>query len=185
MSSHRTPYNQDVRWPLFVVTFLLGAFVVLDGQAPDAKMQAQLRQIFPAATSFSPKGGSPPHFKAFKGEPAAPESLLGYVFWTTELMPLERGYDGPIKMLVGLDTRGVLAGVIVTEHHEPYGRFSVEPPAFAAQFKGKNLRDAFRVGVDIDAVSTATITVTSATRAIRNSCLKIARQFLAPPGTAR
>jgi hypothetical protein len=41
------------------------------------------------------------------------------------------------------------------------------------------------VGVDIDAVSTATISVTSATRAIRNSALKIARQFLTPPGTAR
>ncbi|MSO45740.1 MAG: FMN-binding protein [Acidobacteria bacterium] len=174
-----------MRWPFLVLAFLLGAFVVVDGQAPDAKLQAQLKQIFPAATSFSPKGGSPPHFKAYRGDPAAPESLLGYVFWTTELMPLERGYDGPIRMLVGLDTKGVLAGVIVTDHNEPYGRFSVEPPAFAAQFKGKSLRDAFRVGVDIDAVSTATISVTSATRAIRNSALKMARQFLAPLGTTR
>ena len=80
------------------------------------------------------------------------ERLLGYAFWTTELEPLERGYDGPIKMLVGMDTKGVLAGVIVTEHHEPYGNFSIEPPEFAAQFKGKNIRDPFKVGADIDAV---------------------------------
>ena len=41
----------------------------------------------------------------------------GLAFWTTELDPLERGYDGPIKMLVGMDP-GLLTGIIVTEHHE-------------------------------------------------------------------
>jgi hypothetical protein len=75
------------------------------------------------------------------------------VFWTTELEPLERGYDGPIKMLVGMDTSGVLTGVLVTQHHEPYGDFSVDPPQFAAQFKGKSIRDPFKVGADVDAVS--------------------------------
>jgi len=98
-----------------------------------------------------------------------------------ELMPLARGYDGPIVMLVGLDTKGILAGVIVTDHHEPYGSFSVEPPEFAAQFKGKDIRDAFKVGGDIDAVSRATISVTSATRAIKNSSRRIARQYLTAP----
>jgi transcriptional regulator of nitric oxide reductase len=105
---------------------------------------------------------------------------LGYAFWTTELEPLERGYDGPIKMLVGLDTGGVLTGVVVVEHHEPYGDFSVDTPEFAAQFKGKNIRDPFRVGSDVDAVSRATISITSATRAIRNSARRVARQLLTP-----
>ena len=36
-------------------------------------------------------------------------------------------------------------------------------------------------GADIDAVSTATITMTSATRAIRNGARRIARRFLTPP----
>ena len=66
-----------------------------------------------------------------------------------------------------------VAGVIVVDHREPYGNFSIEPPAFAAQFKNKNIRDPFRVGADIDAVSTATLSITSATRAIRNG----ARRF--------
>jgi transcriptional regulator of nitric oxide reductase len=81
-----------------------------------------------------------------------------------------------------MDTKGILTGVIVVEHHEPYGDFSIEPPKFAAQFKNKNIRDPFRVGGDIDAISTATVSITSATRAIRNSARRLARQLLAPEG---
>ena len=96
-----------------------------------------------------------------------PPTLVGLAFWTTELEPLERGYDGPIKMLVGLDTRGILAGVIVAEHHEPYGNFSIDVPRFPAQLTGKSVRDPFKVGGDVDAVSRATITMSSAATACR------------------
>jgi NosR/NirI family nitrous oxide reductase transcriptional regulator len=163
--------------------FVLGSMIVAHMQAPlDPKLQAQLKKVFPAASSFSPKEGDPPHFKAFRiGASSGAPELAGFVFWTTELEPLERGYDGPIKMLVGMDTSGILTGVLVTQHHEPYGNFSVEPPAFAAQFKGKSIRDPFKVGMDIDAVSRATISVTSATRAIRNSARRMATRLLAPP----
>jgi len=159
------------------------SFVTLAGQpSTDARLQAQLKRLFPAATAFSPKGGDPPHFKAFSIDPRTGlQTLLGLAFWTTELDPLERGYDGPIKILVGMDTKGILTGVVVAEHHEPYGNFSIEPSEFAAQFRGKNIRDAFKVGVDVDAVSRATISITSASRAIRNSARRAARQLLAPP----
>ncbi|RPI50985.1 MAG: FMN-binding protein, partial [Acidobacteria bacterium] len=90
-------------------------------------------------------------------------------------------YDGPIKILVGMDTKGILTGIIVAGHNEPYGDFSVDTPEFAAQFKGKSIRDPFRVGQDVDAVSRATITVTSAARAIRISARRIATRLLAPP----
>ena len=77
-----------------------------------------------------------------------------------------------------MDMKGLLAGIVVTEHHEPYGNSSIDPPQFAAQFKGKDVRDRFRVGVDVDAVARASITIGSATRAIRNSARRIARQYL-------
>ena len=83
--------------------------------------------------------------------------------------------------LVGLDMRGVVAGVIVADHHEPYGYFSVDTPEFATQFKGKSVRDEFRVGKDVQAISRATLTVTSATRAIRNSSRRIATALIPPP----
>ena len=142
----------------------------------DSKTETNLKRLFPAATAFTPKAGDPPHFKAMSGQ-----TLLGLAFWTTELQPLERAYDGPIKILVGMDTKGVLTGVVVVEHHEPYGNFSVDTAGFAAQFRGKSIRDAFKVGADVDAVSRATISVTSASRAIRNSARLAARQLLPPP----
>src|SRR5438105_2084173 len=99
--------------------------------ALDRTLDSQLKKVFPSATAFSPKQARPlPHYIAYTGNPGS-QTVAGYVFWTTELEPLERGYDGPIKMLVGLDKNALLTGVLVTEHHEPYGYFSVEPPEFA------------------------------------------------------
>lgn len=144
-------------------------------------MDAGLRRLFPSASAFSSKEGDPPHFKAYAGG-RAPEHVVGYAFWTTELAPLERGYGGPIPILVGIDPKGVLTGIVLGEHHEPYGDFSIDPPEFAAAFKGKSVRDPFRLGTDIDAVSRATITMQSAVGAIRNSARRVARQFLTPPG---
>jgi transcriptional regulator of nitric oxide reductase len=151
----------------------------------DPTLQAQLKRVFPSATSFSPKQpGPPPHYIAYRGEGGS-RTVAGYVFWSTEVEPLERGYDGPIKMLVGLDTNAKLTGVLVTEHHEPYGYFSVEPPEFARQFIGKDIRDPFKVGADVNAVSRASITINSSSRAIRNGARRIARALLTPPGTAK
>lgn len=166
----------------FVVAAALLVLPRANGQVVnDPELLAQLKRLFPEAASFSVKSGNPPVFKALGTAPSGQEAqVLGYAFWSTELEPLERGFDGPIKMLVGMDTAGVLEGIIVTEHHEPYGYFSVDTPEFAAQFKGKNIRDKFKVGEDVDAISRATISVTSASRAIRNSSRRVARSYLTP-----
>jgi len=168
---------------------LLTAVLILMGGAGSAqtpaaywwKLPEQLQIVFPQATSFSPKEGNPPHFKAYIRNPqTGADTLAGFAYWTTELEPLERGYDGPIKMLVGMDVSGRLTKVLVVDHREPYGYFSVDTPAFASQFESKSIRDAFRVGSDVDAISRATITMTSAARVIRNSSRRVAKQFLSP-----
>ena len=171
------------RFTAAAVVLALLTFPVADGQVVDEPgLLAQLEQLFPEAASFSAKSGTPPHYKALGPSASGQDpKLLGFAYWTTEIEPLERGFDGPIKMLVGMDTAGLLTGIIVTEHREPYGYFSVETPEFVAQFKGKNIRDKFQVGADVDAIARATITVTSSSRAIRNSSRRIARAYLAPP----
>lgn len=151
----------------------------------DPALEAQLKRVFPGATTFSAKQARPlPHFVAYTGNPSS-QTVAGYVFWTTELEPLERGYDGPIKMLVGVDANAILTGVLVTDHREPYGYFSVDLPQFAQQFKGKDIRDPFKVGVDVDAVSRASISINSSSRAIRNGARRIARALLTPTGTSK
>jgi len=79
-----------------------------------------------------------------------------------------------------------MTGLIVVDHREPYGDFSIERPEFARQFKGKDVRDPFKLGEDIDAVSRATITMSAAARAIRGTMRRAARTLLtAPPNTAK
>src|SRR5262245_49097586 len=127
-----------LRVPLLVTSCLL-APVVIAGQAPpEGKLLTQLKQLFPAASSFSPKEPAPPHFNVYTSDASGAKTLVGLAFYTTELEPLERGYDGPIKILVGMDMKGVLTGVIIAEHHEPYGYFSIDRKEFPAQFAGKS-----------------------------------------------
>lgn len=147
----------------------------------------ELKRLFPAAAAFSPLSGTPLHFTVYRADPKrnplAPS--VGYAFWTTDLVPNEYGYHGPIHILVGMDLTGILTGVIVDYHSEPYGYFSVEPPEFARQFKGKSIRDPFMVGRDVDVVSRASISIASATRAIRDSSRTMARAFLSPDAVKR
>ena len=142
----------------------------------------ELKRLFPGAAAFSALSGDPLHFTAFAADPKTnpAEKPIGIAFWTTDLVPQEHGYHGPIHILVGMDMTGVLSGVVVTYNSEPYGYFSVEPPKFAVQFKGKRVSDPFRVGADVDAVSRASITIASAARAIRDSSRMVARQLLPP-----
>jgi transcriptional regulator of nitric oxide reductase len=160
------------------------AIVVVTAQRiiTNPQAEAHLKRLFPTAAAFSPLGGTPLHFKVYgvdpKTNPAAP--VVGLAFWTTDLVPREQGYHGPIHVLVGMDMTGILTGVVVDYDSEPYGYFSVQPPAFAAQFKGKSIRDPFRVGDDINAVSRASLTIGSATRAIRDSSRAMAKAFLDP-----
>ena len=149
---------------------------ILTNPRPDA----ELKQLFPAAAAFSPLQGDPLHFIAYGADPKANPNAppIGYAFWTTDMVPNEHGYHGPIHVLVGLDLKGIITGAIVDYHSEPYGYFSVEPPKFGAQFKGKSIKDPFVVGRDVDAVSRASISINSATRAIRDGSRMMAARLL-------
>ena len=146
------------------------------------KPDAHLKKLFPQAVAFSPLEGTPLHFKAYAVDPKTkPDAQpIGYAFWSTDLVPQERGYHGAIHFLIGLDLTGIITGVVLDYDSEPYGYFSVQPPTFVAQFKGKSVRDPFKLGQDVDMVSRASITMNSAVRAIRDSSRAMARQFLNP-----
>ena len=101
------------------------------------------------------------------------------------MVPNEHGYHGAIHILVGLNLDATINNVVVDYDSEPYGYFSVQPPEFAAQFKGKSIFDKFQPGADVDAVSRATLTINSATRAIRDSTRIVARALLDPNAVKR
>ena len=169
-----------------VISLLVGAgLVTLAAQQrifTNPRPEPYFKALFPTAVAFSTFGGTPLHYKAYgvdpKTDPAAPP--IGYIFWTTDLAPQERGYHGPIHLLLGMDSHGMITGVVMDYNSEPYGYFSIDPPKFVEQLKGKSVRDPFRVGDDIAAVSRATITMQSAARAVRDATRGMARAFLKP-----
>lgn len=148
----------------------------------DQMPTGRLKQLFPDAASFSPRGTIDPlYFTAYADHlPSSEPRPIGYAFWTIDLVPGERGYHGHIHMLIGMDLTGTLTGVIVDLNTEPYGPISIERPEFAAQFKGKSIRDPFVAGKDVDVVSRATISVGAAAREIRESARMVARAVLSP-----
>jgi len=148
----------------------------------DPMPTAKLKQLFPKAVAFTPRGEVDPlHFSAYASDPGKPGARpIGFAFWTIDIVPGELGYHGHIHMLIGMDMRGRISGVITDINTEPYGDISVNLPEFPKQFKGKSIRDKFVPGEDLDAVSRATITVRAAAREIRESSRIVARALLTP-----
>ena len=143
-----------------------------------ARQEPRLREVLPDADSFAFENAVLPHFKAYAANVLGEKTLVGLAFFTNELDPQVHGYKAQFWMLVGMTPNGVLTGISIDYHAEPFGYFSIDPPKYVSQFTGKSILDPLEVGNDIDAVSRATITVEAATRAIRQGARQLVRQFL-------
>lgn len=132
-----------------------------------------LETVLPTAERYEFVDAALPHFRGYSGD-----GLVGLAFFTNELDPKVYGYKTQFWMMVGVQTSGVISGVSIDYHAEPFGYFSIDPPEYVEQFKGKSIMDPLEVGNDIDAVSRATITTESATRAIRQGSRQLLRQYL-------
>jgi transcriptional regulator of nitric oxide reductase len=178
-----------VRRSLAIVVLVLLAFPLVVGAQRriagfiEVMPTAKLKQLFPSAAFFTPRGEKDPlYFTAYAEDPAKnPRAKpLGWAFWSIDLVPGELGYHGHIHMLIGLTPQGRIAGVIMDINTEPYGDISINKPEFPRQFRGKSIRDKFEVGQDVDLTSRATITVRAAARIIRESSRMVAKAVLTP-----
>lgn len=137
-------------------------------------------EVFPQATRFSEKSGTPPVITAYT-DSADGELVVGYLFETKDYPPEEVGYSAPIEVMAGLDMTGAITGIKVLFYRESYksirGDF-LATERFPNQFEGKNVTDGFRVGRDIDGVSRATITSWAVSRGIRNASREVAQAYL-------
>ena len=179
----RRPRNRCSRALPVLALLLAPAVLVAQGRLDplvSAADEVALRTLIPQADSFELVETHLRHFRAYTQSASGGDpTLVGFAFFTTDVTPRLYAYKGRITLLVGMDTAGRLIDVQVVYHYEPFGYFSIDPPEFAAQFKNKSILDPLEVGEDIDAVSRATITVTAATRAIRQGARLLAREFLA------
>lgn len=129
--------------------------------------QEALKVILPDADSFKEKSvDGIEYFEAIKGN-----SLIGYCIRLTA-----NGYNGFVRLIVGIDLNGIIKGVRVLEHQETPGLGAkiseIKPgekdPWFLRQFIGKSAK-TIEVKKDIDAITGATISSKAVTDTIRNT----------------
>jgi Na+-translocating ferredoxin:NAD+ oxidoreductase RnfG subunit len=139
-----------------------------------------LQEVFPDATRFDPRSGTPPVWRAYTTNSTGQEVLAGFVFLTSDLPPEEKGYSAPIRVLVGMDMGGKITGTRVTYYVESLrsSRGDFLRGFYQEQFTGKRMTDRFLVRRDIETVSGATITAAAAARGIRNASRRVAAAYL-------
>ncbi len=149
-----------------------------------ATAQADLfRGVFPQPNVvFADKAsGAPPIYVVSQRDASGKMKTVGYVFYSTDVAPEERGFAGPIKTLIGMDASGTITSIKIVSHREPITRLVddfLAAPSFIAQFKGKSYRDKFRVGDDLDGIARATVTANAVASAVRTSAQRVAAKYL-------
>lgn len=181
-------------WARPAVLVAVGALAFLtpacaQAQGAPREWLKMLETVAPGADRYSDRRGEPPVFEAYRRDSTTGrETLAGYAFLTSDLPPEEKGFNGPIEVLVGMDLGGVLTGIVVTGYDESLRRSRgdfLATPGFQEQFTGKSILDAFQVRRDVDGITGATITVDAMSRGIRNAARKVALAYnLASVSTA-
>ncbi len=141
-----------------------------------------LHEVLPGADSFSDKDGEPPVYRGYRVDPASgAQELVGFVFLSADVPPEERGYSAPIDMLIGLDLDNRITGLKILRYVESYvntrGDFLASVP-FLSQFRGKSIRDDFRLQQDIDGIASATVSTFAISRGARNAARQVAAAYL-------
>jgi len=129
--------------------------------------QVFLRDLAPGI-QFSGKKGLPPLYSSDAGIVA---------FNSYDIAPEIRGYAGPIKLLVAMDSSGRITGLRILQHRETKNFVHyMETSDYLAQFIGKSVHDPIAVDKDIDGISRATVSVNALARTVGDSSRIVASQ---------
>ena len=169
--------NQLVKFGFILGVICLAATLVLavTYEATRPKIEAELKseennalkEILPGADTFKEKSiDDIEYFDAMKSG-----DLIGYC-----VRVVANGYNGYIRIVVGIDRSGIIKGVRVLEQYETPGLGSkiteVRPGEkdawFLRQFRGKSA-STVTLKKDVDAITGATISSRAVTNAIRDT----------------
>ncbi len=146
----------------------------------DAEM---IQSMMPLADSFSTKAGLPPVYTAYGTGADGSPGVIGYVYLTANVPPIQYGYSGPIDVLVGMALTGHLTGATIVNYRESLsssrGDF-LRRGRLTEQLVGKHIGERFQVRRDLDGISGASISATAMFRGIRNSARRVALSYLQP-----
>lgn len=137
-----------------------------------------VKKYFPEMTALTALSGDPP-----AAEVKQNDSVIGYAYYTDDVIKIPAYSGKPIHTLVGFDMQGVIRGVTIVYHEEPIlvvGITDADLQAFINQYIGKHVTDKIKIGgrnregyKAIDTISGATITVMVLNASITRSMQEI------------
>ncbi|NKN37546.1 regulatory protein NosR [Agrobacterium sp. a22-2] len=172
-----------LRIPIILACFLALFFSLTNapeshaaGQLSTYLAKVQPAELFEGADRFGEIAGEPPLAPVFRGQ-----ELLGYAYLNSDVTS-SVGYSGkPIRIVVGIDSKGVVRGLKLVEHKEPIVLIGIPEAKVVASLNAIIGKDMGRVaaGTDrqpqIDIVSGATVTVLVMGDSVVRSAVKLIR----------
>lgn len=173
---------------------LIAAYAVpaLGAAADFARLEPELRSMFPAMQRIGDVQGDPPAVTVY-----GDDDVIGYALLTADIAPIPAYSGKPVNALVGFDTAGRLRGIHIVAHEEPIlvvGISEQDLSNYVAQYVGLPIADEVRIGGReapgrqvIDGISGATITAMVVNRSVTESVrrLALARGLLVQDGDKR
>lgn len=139
-----------------------------------------INQFFPNSDRVGDLQGEPPSAAVYEGK-----HILGYVYFTDDVVKIPAYSGKPISTLVAFDVSGKLVGLKIVYHEEPIlvlGISKASLQEFINQYLNKYVNDKIKIGgknlngfKSIDAISGATITVMVLNATINQSMRKVAK----------
>lgn len=174
------------------ITFLVASFLLfyfstfnLHASQDATTIPADILELFPSATRVGPVDSNIPVTPVYQLS-----QLLGYAFESDDFTNFI-GFSGQtINLLIGLNTKGILTGFKVLNHHEPIFIHGLgEEPMFdfIDQYKGHSIKERFNINAHnktspdttyLDGITRATVSVLVINDTIIASALKVAREKL-------
>ena len=107
-------------------------------------------------------------------EAYAKKDLIGYCFYTKDVTPEEKGYDGPIEMVVAIDKTCRIKHLKVLKCTDTIeSARAISGQDFLNQFKAKGPKDGFIVGADVDGITHATVSSTAVASTLKKALTRM------------
>ncbi|MBF0485395.1 MAG: FMN-binding protein [Candidatus Omnitrophica bacterium] len=115
-----------------------------------------------------------PYYKIFSADKSR---ITGYIFQTSDLTTNIKGYGGPVKMVISIDTAGRIKNIDITENNETPD-YTGDLNVFTRQFLLKSHQNPLILGKDIDGITGATVSSEAITRTIKESLERFSKEIL-------
>ena len=110
--------------------------------------------------------------------------MIGICYLSTDVTPEINGYNGPIRVLIGLLKTGRVSGIRVLKHRENIiEALVIEKESFDSSFREKPITDPFLPGRDLEHVTGATVTIRQMGSIVKLSARKMLPLCRENPGT--